>query len=125
MAPRLRIRAGSVGFMQLSNPPPRTLRFAAILVLGLGVLTWLGSLAIGSTARRWFERDIASRAQAVLSSSRRALTGALRGGDRRQAHQLLEDMAQDERLLAAGVCDAHQTVFATSRDYPAMFSCAE
>jgi hypothetical protein len=47
----------------------RAARFMAVLLVGLGLLTWVGHVALTRTTRRWFERDVELRARLAVSSA--------------------------------------------------------
>ena len=39
--------------------------FALAVTIGLGLLTWLGSIAVHDTTRAWFEKDVGLRREAI------------------------------------------------------------
>ena len=52
---------------------PRMARFILALIVGLALLMWAASGVVQTTAREWFERDVSSRAQLVLTGARQSL----------------------------------------------------
>ena len=68
------------------------LAFCAFLVVVLGLLTWGAVLALNTTTRGWFERDVALRAELAVSGSRRALVSAWRAGQWQEVGRVLADM---------------------------------
>jgi trehalose 6-phosphate synthase len=103
----------------------RGARFALLLVAGLGLLTWLAMLAVNATTRRWFERDVALRAELVMSGSRRALAAHWRGEQWTELRALLGDITHDERIMGAAACSTELQLLARTPDYPDRFRCAE
>ena len=51
----------------------QALRFAIVLILGLGFITWGASVVVDRTTQGWFEKDISLRARLAVSGARRAL----------------------------------------------------
>jgi trehalose 6-phosphate synthase len=103
----------------------RALRFALLLVAGLALLTWAGMLVASRTARGWFERDVALRAQLVMNGSSRAVTSDMREGRWNDLERLLQDVTRDERVMAAAACGADQRLRARTREYPERLGCRE
>jgi hypothetical protein len=73
----------------------QALRFAAVLVCGVGVLTWLAGRVVDATTRGWFEKDVALRAQLAVSGSRRILIEYWTRSDLKELGDLLGDIARD------------------------------
>lgn len=73
------------------------LKFAAVLVLGLALVTWLASVVVRDTTRHWFEKDIGLRARLAVSGARHALIA--RWNAPAELRDLLEDITRDERIL--------------------------
>jgi hypothetical protein len=48
-------------------------RFILALIVGLAILTWVASGVVQTTVREWFERDVSSRSQLVLTGARQSL----------------------------------------------------
>src|SRR5688572_6637122 len=103
----------------------RALRFAVLLVAGLGLLTWIALLAANETTRRWFERDVTLRAELALSGSRRALVSHWRQREWPELRTLLVDITHDERIMAAAACTAELEFAARTPEYPQAFPCAD
>jgi trehalose 6-phosphate synthase len=81
------------------------LRYLVPLLLFLALNAWGAAEVATRSARAWAARDLEERARLVLSGTREALADHLGARDVRRSHGLLEDLARDERLLAAAVCD--------------------
>jgi trehalose 6-phosphate synthase len=99
------------------------LRFLAVLVVGLGVLTAGAWYLVDRTARAWFERDLALRAELALSGARRALVEDLRTADARGLRELLAEIVRDERILAASVCTPDLATVAATPSFPEAYAC--
>ena len=103
----------------------RGLRFASVLVAGLGLLAWLAHLTVNETTRRWFDKDMALRADLAISGSRRALVSYWRGGDWEQLRTLLTEITHDERIMGAAACTADLKLLTRTAEYPDGFQCAD
>jgi trehalose 6-phosphate synthase len=101
------------------------LAFCAFLVVVLGLLTWGAVLALNTTTRGWFERDVALRAELAVNGSRRALVSAWRAEQWPEVGRLLADMTHDERILGAAVCTAAGRTLSRTGDYPGLFACPD
>jgi trehalose 6-phosphate synthase len=99
----------------------RAFRFLALLILGLGGLTWAALWIVNGTTRTWFERDVASRARLVVNASRRAL--AARWESSSELGQVLTEIAHDERIMAAAACSRGLGTIARTPEYPDELSC--
>jgi trehalose 6-phosphate synthase len=103
----------------------RAVRFAFLLVAGLGLLTWIALAAANETTRRWFERDVTLRAELAVSGSRRALVSYWRQRQWPELRELLVDITHDERVLAAAACTAELEFAARTPEYPDAFPCRD
>src|SRR6185503_18210716 len=101
----------------------RALRFALLLIAGLALLTWVGMLVATRTARSWFERDVALRAELVMNGSSRAVASFMREGRWPELQRLLQDVARDDRIMAAAACSADERLLARTREYPDRLGC--
>ncbi len=89
----------------------------------LGVLVAIAWFTATRTMHRWFEKDLALRADLVVNGARQALLDDLSRGDVVALRNLLADITLDERILSAAVCsDDLQQVAATS-EFPPSLSC--
>ncbi len=80
-------------------------------------------MLVHQTARAWFERDVSTRAHLAVSAAGDALAAHLRSGDRRRASAVLQQIARDDRIIAASACsDGMRTVARTGATVPE-FSC--
>jgi trehalose 6-phosphate synthase len=87
----------------------------------LTVLAWVATALVHRTARTWFERDVSTRARLAVSAAGDALATHLRSGDRRRAAVVLQEIARDDRIIAAAACgDGMRTVARTGAIVPAL-----
>jgi trehalose 6-phosphate synthase len=99
------------------------LRVMVPLLIFLGAIAWGGATAMNATIRRWFERDVASRAELAVNGAQEKLVESWRAGDRVKVAALLDELAHDERVLAAAACDEKAEMVAATRDFPAGPAC--
>ena len=111
--------------MCLTGQMARAIRFLVALILGLALLTGVASVGVHRMTRRWFENDVALRAQLAVSGARQALLANLRARDRRALTSLMEDMAHDDWVLGVAFCGSDFAQLAQSQGYPRTLSCAE
>ncbi len=97
-------------------------QFILALLLGLALLTWAATGVVQTTAREWFERDVNSRAQLVLTGSRQSLANAWYGEPNDLQKQLV-DLAHDERVMGAAACNTDLTPRSSTPGFPDEFSC--
>jgi trehalose 6-phosphate synthase len=100
----------------------RSLRYLLPLLASFAVLAWAATELLSRTQRRWFERDVAHRAELAVVGARARLAQAWRDGERRSAARLLEEIAVDGRILAAAAC-REGVAFATSAGREAKRAC--
>jgi trehalose 6-phosphate synthase len=103
----------------------RTIRFLVALVLGLALLTGVASVGVHRMTRRWFENDVALRAQLAVSGARQALLANLRSKDRRALASLMEDMGRDDWVLGVAFCGKDLEQLARSQNYPRTLRCSD
>ncbi len=97
-------------------------RFILALIVGLALLTWVASGVVQTTAREWFERDVNSRAQLVLTGARQSLADAWY--DPENLQKQLAALARDERVMGAAACDADLNTRSSTPGFPEEFSCS-
>jgi len=97
-------------------------QFILALLLGLALLAWAATGVVQTTAREWFERDVNSRAQLVLTGSRQSLANAWYG-DPEELRKQLVDLARDERVMGAAACNTDLTPRSSTSGFPDEFSC--
>ncbi|HEX7480704.1 MAG TPA: trehalose-6-phosphate synthase [Polyangiales bacterium] len=100
------------------------LRFSAILIGALGVLTWIAYSVLARTTRDWFEADVALRAQLVVGTARQSLLAHFHQSDSGALHAQLQDISRDQRIMAAAAWAEDGSTIAATDGYPARFSCA-
>ncbi|WP_088279137.1 trehalose-6-phosphate synthase [Ideonella sp. A 288] len=99
------------------------LRFLLPLVVVLIAAAYLALPLMDRLTLRWFARDLDLRGNLVATALSDAVADALNEskGDRLQA--LIDRSAQDERLLAIGVCSLEGQLLRHSRSYPSDLDC--
>jgi trehalose 6-phosphate synthase len=93
------------------------------LLAALGLLTWIVSGVVETTAREWFERDVSSRAHLVLVGANRSLAQAW--NNPQDLYAQLVSLARDERVMAAAACGPDLGTRAETAAFPAEFNCVE
>ncbi len=93
------------------------------LLAGLVLLAWVAAVAVNAATQAWFMRDIALRARLAAVGARGALASHMGTGDRRRLGALLEDLARDERIMAAEACTPSLATVAQTKAFPERFSC--
>ena len=102
-----------------------SLRFALVLVVGLALLAAGAWFAVGRVTGAWFDKDLGLRAELAVSGARRALAEDLEAGREERLAATLVDLTRDERILAAGICDADSRMVAKSAAFPPQVKCAD
>ncbi|MFO0627555.1 MAG: trehalose-6-phosphate synthase [Polyangiales bacterium] len=101
------------------------MRRVAAFLLGLtavlAALAALGFTALQRTSRAWFERDLALRDGLAVASARRGLARAW--DDPARLREALDDIARDERIMAAAACGADGRRRAETEAFPARHAC--
>ena len=102
----------------------RAVRFAIGLIAGLGLLTWAALVIVQRTTRAWFEKDVSLRAELAVGGARHALVSRWEETDRRGLHDVLSEIARDERIMAVAACGADLSLLASTPAFPEAFDCA-
>ncbi|MGH9592270.1 MAG: alpha,alpha-trehalose-phosphate synthase (UDP-forming) [Bryobacteraceae bacterium] len=100
---------------------PRMARFILALIVGLAFLMWAASGVVQTTAREWFERDVSSRAQLVLTGAQQSLADAWY--DPTSLQKQLVALARDERVMGAAACGTDLSTRSSTPGFPQEFSC--
>lgn len=103
----------------------QTMKFLIGLVLSLALLTWVTSLLVQKTTRRWFENDVRLRAELVVAGAGETLSAHWNEEDRRELERILGEITRDERIMAAAACNPDLTLLTRTPGFPAQFSCRE
>jgi trehalose 6-phosphate synthase len=97
-------------------------RFILALIAGLGLLMWAASGVVQVTAREWFERDVNSRAELVLTGARQSLADSW--NDPASLDKQLAALGRDERVMSAAVCGLDLQPRSSTPGFPDEFSCS-
>jgi trehalose 6-phosphate synthase len=89
----------------------------------LGALAWGATVLVNGTTRSWFERDVVMRARLVANGAREALAAHVRSGDLRKLGAVLDEIARDDRIMAAAICSPAMTTHARTGALPASYAC--
>jgi trehalose 6-phosphate synthase len=99
------------------------LRFAVVLIIGLGLVAALASILFNKTARSWFENDVRLRAEIAVKGARQSFVD--HWSDRTAIRLLLTEMSHDERILAAAACSPALGSVAKTENYPDTLACGK
>jgi trehalose 6-phosphate synthase len=99
----------------------RVAQFIFVAIIGLALLTWAASDVVQATARAWFQRDVESRAQLVLTGATPALADDWNSPQVLQKQ--LEELAADDLVIGAAVCDTDMQPHASTAGFPSEFDC--
>jgi trehalose 6-phosphate synthase len=102
----------------------RSLRFAATLVVGLALVTWVASMLVHRTTSDWFEKDIRLRAELAVNGARQGLVGRWNKEQPEYLQEILTEITHDERIMAAAACSPDLELVTATPDFPGAFSCA-
>jgi trehalose 6-phosphate synthase len=93
------------------------------LLVALVLLAWGATALLNATARSWFERDVALRARLAVSGARDALVTHFQKEDRRRLAAVLEEIARDDRIMAAEACNPQGGSITQTKAFPRQFAC--
>jgi trehalose 6-phosphate synthase len=105
------------------NSMPRMAQFILTLIVGLALLTWAATGVVQTTAREWFERDVSSRTELVLTGTVQSLANAWYG-EPRDLRMLLLNIARDERVIGVAACDVDLKLRTSTPSFPDEFRCS-
>jgi len=101
----------------------RSLRFVAVLVVGLGLVTWVASLLVHRTTGEWFEKDIRLRSQLAVNGARQGLIGHWGKDQPDDLQEILLEITRDERIMAAAAYAPDLALITKTPEFPDAFSC--
>lgn len=104
-------------------PMRRLAQFVVVLVVSLGIVTWIASGIVDQQTREWFDKDVRLRSALAVSGAREALVSHWSEPDRASLRRLLGDITRDERIMAAAACGSDLTLLAHTSDFPAELTC--
>jgi trehalose 6-phosphate synthase len=99
------------------------LRYAAGALGAIAVLVLLLAPLATVLVDGWSRRDLESRSKLVFISIRDQVARDLEFGDPSGVSKLLENLTEDEKLLAVGYCDANGKLVFRTKSMPAAFVC--
>ena len=99
----------------------RLARFILALIIGLALLGWAASGVVQTTAREWFQRDVETRAQLVLTGASESLADVWYNPG--ELKRQLVSLARDERVIGAAACNDDLSTRSSTSGFPGEFSC--
>lgn len=109
----------------LSKPRNRLLAYG-FLALGLLAILSLAAVPIsGSLVEGWLQRDVELRSRLAYTSIQGPVARALADNDGARLASILQGVAQDERILAVGLCDPAGALRGATQLMPPDFSCEQ
>jgi hypothetical protein len=99
------------------------LRFLLPLVVTLVVAATLAVPLLDQVTLRWFSRDLNSRGLLVANALSDSVAEALASGQTQRLRPLFERSAQDERLVAIGLCSDGDLLLQRTARFPANLDC--
>lgn len=99
----------------------RLARFILALIIGLALLGWAASGVVQTTAREWFQRDVETRAQLVLTGASESLADVWYNPG--ELKRQLVSLARDERVIGAAACNEDLSTRSSTSGFPEEFSC--
>jgi trehalose 6-phosphate synthase len=101
------------------------LKYAAIGVALLAVLTFVVAPFSKSLVEQWARQDVELRSRLAYNSIQGPVIRALADGDTARLAGILQGVAEDERILAVGLCDEDGTLRGATQFMPRAFSCQQ
>jgi hypothetical protein len=99
------------------------LRFLLPLVVTLVVAATLAVPLLDQVTLRWFSRDLNSRGLLVSNALSDSVAEALASGQTQRLRPLFERSAQDERLVAIGLCSDGDLLLQRTARFPSNLDC--
>jgi trehalose 6-phosphate synthase len=101
----------------------RPLQYALLGVLVLVALTLAVAPFSRSLVQQWSRLDVESRSRLVYRSIEGSILRAMGDGDEARLASILRGVAQDDRILAVGLCGPGDRLRASTPEMPREFSC--
>jgi trehalose 6-phosphate synthase len=99
-------------------------RFILPLLAALTALAVIATPLAENLVSRWFHRDVELRSKLIFQSVEDSLTELWKSGKKPEGYaRLFENIARDERVLAAGLCLVDGKLASTSKQWPIILSC--
>jgi trehalose 6-phosphate synthase len=98
-------------------------KYGVLWLALLAALTLAAAPYSRSLVEQWSRRDVESRSRLVYTSIQRSVVRALADGDRERLSNILQGVAEDERILAVGLCDRAGILRSATALMPRTFSC--
>lgn len=98
------------------------LRFGVPLLVALALLAAALTPIADHLIFRWFQNDVEMRSHLIFSSVEASLNEMLKGASQKEIRTLFERIAEDERVLALGLC-VDEKLYVASRNWPKTLTC--
>lgn len=100
-----------------------SLRFVIPLTLVLALMAFISMPLIDVLTTRWFTRDLDIRSNLITNALKNVLAEQMIRKDFKSIETFLENVTQDERLYAIGLCDAQDRFIFRTKAFPSDLSC--
>jgi len=101
------------------------LRFLVPLLLALLAAAYLALPLVDQLTLRWFARDLNMRGAFVSNTVSEAIADALSEGNDKRMQALFDRAAQDERLVAIGLCSVDGVLLRRTAGFPKSLTCSK
>ncbi|MDK9720734.1 MAG: trehalose-6-phosphate synthase [Rhodospirillales bacterium] len=98
------------------------MRFGVPLFAALALLAAILTPIADHLISRWFQNDVEMRSHLIFSSVEASLGEMLKGASQKEIKVLFERIAEDERVLALGLC-VDGKLYVTSKNWPKSLKC--
>jgi alpha,alpha-trehalose-phosphate synthase [UDP-forming] len=100
------------------------LRFLIPLLLTLAATAYFALPLMDQLTLRWFARDLNTRGELVANTLSEPLSEAVTTENKRRVQTLLDRAAQDERMVAIGLCMPDGTLVTRTAAFPKTLTCS-
>jgi trehalose 6-phosphate synthase len=101
------------------------LRFLLPLLIVLGVAAYLAVPVMDQLTTRWFSRDLTLRGELVTNALSDSIADALKTPERGRLAGVFRRAANDERLVAIGLCSREGELLQHTDNYPRDLACQD
>lgn len=102
-----------------------SLRFIIPLALALAAIAWAVVPLVDQLTLKWFVRDLDMRSALIANTVQEPLQELVKSGSKVKVLRFFNKITQDERLYAAGFCDAARGQLLATPNYPRELACKQ
>jgi trehalose 6-phosphate synthase len=102
-----------------------SLRFLLPLLLALGAFAWAAVPLVDGWMTRWYLRDLDARSTFVSRTVQEPLAELLQVGSLARVTSYLNNLTDNERLYAVGLCTSGSTAVMASKAFPTEVRCSD